>query len=192
MEKLTIINYLIERFNYESYLEIGVQHKATFDRVKCKKKIGIDPNPVFRADYVMTSNEFFEQNKEHFDIVFIDGFHEFKQARLDIFHSVQVLNLNGTIVVHDCNPTSEQMQRVPRKAKQWTGDTWKAFVYFRKNPFLYMFTVDTDYGVGIIRIRKGNKLLVEVPEKELTYDNLEKNRKEWLNLVSVNEWKELL
>lgn len=190
MEKLTIINYLIEHFNYKSYLEIGVQHKATFNRVICEKKVGIDPNPVFKADKVMTSDQFFEQNEDRFDIIFIDGLHEFKQALNDIFHSIKVLTLDGTIVIHDCNPVSELMQKVPRNTKQWTGDVWKAFVYYRRNPFLKMFTVDCDFGVGIIRI--GEQKILNVPEKELTYNNLRKNRKIWLNLISPDKWKDLL
>lgn len=36
-----------------------------------------------------------------FDIVFVDGLHEWKQALRDVEHALAVLKPNGTIVVHD-------------------------------------------------------------------------------------------
>lgn len=48
-----------------------------------------------------------------------------------------------------------------------------------------MFVVDTDYGCGIIQRGKQKLLEIDVP---MTYDSLSKNRKEWLNLISVQEW----
>ena len=60
MAKIDIINALIKHFKYKSYLEIGVQHKATFNKVICETKIGIDPEHTFNATYKMTSNDFFE------------------------------------------------------------------------------------------------------------------------------------
>lgn len=190
MAKVNIINQLIEHFNYTSYLEIGIQHKATFDKVKCKRKIGIDPNKSFKADYVMTSDEFFSQNKEQFDIIFVDGLHEKEQGKKDIFNALQRIPENGTIVVHDCNPANKTLQDVPRHSAEWCGDIWKAWMYYRQNPFLNMFVIDNDYGIGIIRF--GQQKTIQLSTDDLTYENLKTNRKEWLNLVGVDEWRELL
>ena len=63
----------------------------------------------------MTSDEFFEQNKEKFDIVFIDGLHHSEQVYKDILNSLNILNEDGTIICHDMNPTEEFRQIVPRK-----------------------------------------------------------------------------
>lgn len=40
-----IINHLIKKNNYKSYLEIGYYKGWSFDRVECERKIAVDPNP---------------------------------------------------------------------------------------------------------------------------------------------------
>jgi hypothetical protein len=40
-----IINTLIEKNNYKSYLEIGYYKGWSFDQVKCEDKTAVDPNP---------------------------------------------------------------------------------------------------------------------------------------------------
>ena len=52
----------------------------------------------------MTSDEFFSQNKETFDLIFIDGLHIHEQVLKDIDNSLNVLNENGVILLHDCLP----------------------------------------------------------------------------------------
>ena len=84
------------------------------------------------------------------------------------------------------NPINEIHQRVPRETMTWNGDCWKAFLQLRtEHNDLEMFTVDTDWGCGVIRAGKQPKLKVVEP---LTYENLEINRKKWLNLISVDEF----
>jgi hypothetical protein len=51
-----------------------------------------------------------------------------------------------------------------------------------------MVTVDTDCGCGIISF--GNQDLLEI-NCELTYYNLEQNRKYWLNLITIDEFRTL-
>ena len=127
-----IINQLIKDNGYQSYLEIGVYNKAwNFDKIKCKKKVGVDPNKSVGATFALTSDDFFAQNKEKFDIIFIDGLHHNEQVQSDIHNSLNSLNENGSIVVHDCNPTTKEMQQVPRIQGEWTGDVWRAWVAYR-------------------------------------------------------------
>jgi hypothetical protein len=88
------------------------------------------------------------------------------------------------IVVHDCNPTTEAMQIVPRQSGLWTSDVWKAWVKLRATmPDLKMYVIDTNFGCGIIR--KGKQETINIPG-ELTYQILYENRKEFLNLVDIN------
>jgi hypothetical protein len=89
------------------------------------------------------------------------------------------------------SPTTELMQIVPIQTDgAWTGDCWKAWVQLRatRND-LSMFVVDTDFGVGIIRKGKQKRLALE--NLSLNYNDLEANRKEWLNLITVQEFYEL-
>ena len=191
MKRTDIINEIIEKFNYKSYLEIGVCNpNRNFNKIDVKIKIGVDPDPSSNANYVMTSDDFFKINKKKFDLIFIDGLHIKNQAIKDINNFLKCLNKYGTIVIHDCNPTNEEMQIVPRGTKLWTGDVWKAFVLFRsKYKNLNMFVIDTDYGVGIIR--EGNQYLITIPKK-LTFENFDIHRKKWLNLIDKSIYKKYL
>jgi len=185
IDKTFMLNTLVEKFNYISYLEIG-QGKAenNFNRINCKIRIGVDPNPACNAAYCLPSDEFFKINKSTFDLIFIDGLHHNEQVYRDIINSLNCLNENGTIVVHDCNPDNEATQIVPQEEEIWTGDVWKAWVKLRseKND-LEMFVVNTN-GCGIIRAGKQNTINIS---DSLTYRYLSENREYLLNLKSGND-----
>jgi hypothetical protein len=132
------------------------------------------------------------QNKKKFDLIFIDGLHTEEQVLRDIINSLFILNFGGTIVLHDCNPMTEHMQRnIPQDDHNgpWTGTAWRAFMHLRMvSPDLAMVVVDCDYGVGLIR--RGKQKLYKTDEK-ITYALLENDRKRMLNLIppqKLNEW----
>jgi hypothetical protein len=185
IDKTKLLNTFVYKFNYQSYLEIG-QGKAqnNFNWIKCKIRIGVDPDPSCNAAYCLTSDDFFRVNRATFDLIFIDGLHYKDQVYRDIINSLNCLNKNGTIVVHDCNPTNEAMQVVPIRQGDWTGDVWKAWLKLRseKND-IEMFVVDNSSGCGVIRAGKQNT--ITLPDS-LTYQYLSENREYLLNLKSVN------
>jgi len=68
IKRTAILNTLIEKFHYQSYLEIGQGRKRdNFDWIQCKTKIGVDPNKTLKPAYPLTSDEFFAINKNSFD-----------------------------------------------------------------------------------------------------------------------------
>jgi hypothetical protein len=157
MKRFDIINYLIEKNNYKSFLEIGTQEHINISNVNIGKKISVDPDPQVCADYVMTSDLFFELNKDKFDIVFVDGLHHSDFTYRDIINSLKILNPGGCVVVHDVIPTSYESQLIPLEKTLstgsgiWEGDVWKAWVKLRtEKSNLNMEVVDTDHGCGII------------------------------------------
>jgi hypothetical protein len=181
MTRTDIINDHIQRYGYKSYLELGTDNRAlNFNHIKCAKKFCVDINPASKADFIGPTDRFFELNERTWDIVFVDADHEWTQARRDIENSLGCLSEGGTVIVHDCNPTTRDMQEVPRKQGVWTGNVWKAFTYLRRRPDLEMRVINTDYGVGIIRKGSQKPLIIENP----TYEQFEKNKREWLNLQS--------
>lgn len=194
MTRTELINSLIEKNNYTNYLEIGVNSPAqpgyNWVGIKIPVKHGVDPN--VETTYQMTSDEFFENSiNQKYDIIFIDGLHIFEQVYKDIINSVNALNENGIIVVHDCNPVTEITQRRERASDAWHGDVWKSIVKLRiEEPNLEIYTVNTDEGCGIIK--KGSQELLTVNEgiDIYDYDFLEKNREKALNLISVDEFKD--
>ena len=187
MKRWDIINELIKQNGYSRYLEIGYGDGQTFKNVDCNYKIGVDPNPHSKCDHITTSDEFFSKNNETFDIIFIDGLHTYEQVRKDFFNSVTILNNGGIIVLHDCNPTSYEMQRTDVSvSNEWTGDVWKLIVELRTTDNEFeVLVVDTDYGCGIVRINQQEK--IDLPEN-ITYYDMEKDREKILNLINTEEF----
>jgi hypothetical protein len=191
MKRNEIINRIINAKGYKTYLEIGLASGSNFIMINAKEKTGVDPeikNHISGGKvFQMTSDEFFGLSKEKFDCIFIDGLHHEEQVKKDIENALDALNDNGTIIVHDVNPTTEDMQIVPRVQKVWTGDVWKAWVTLRKTrDDIFQVCIDEDYGCGIIT--KGSQDLLK-SKLSLTYANLNRNRAKLLNLITYSEYE---
>ncbi|RYZ50415.1 MAG: class I SAM-dependent methyltransferase [Sphingobacteriales bacterium] len=131
------------------------------------------------------------------DVIFIDGLHLFEQVVLDIENSLQYLNDGGVILVHDCNPltenasvrayTSEEVaaMNLPNWVNIWNGDVWKAIVQLKATRTdLDIMVINTDHGVGIIRKGTVKDVLPLTKEQaaQLTYQDLDNNRVKYLDL----------
>ena len=194
MKRTDIINLLIKKYQYKSYLEIGTQWPASnFDKIDVDYKFSIEPFPVDKVDFIGTSDAYFESitNDTKFDIIFIDGLHHNDQVLKDIQNSLNYLNEGGFILLHDCNPPEEFLQLVPRQSGLWNGDVWKSIVKLRcLDPNLEISVVDTDWGVGVVR-RGSQKLYDKASIHEcLTWEYFDKNRDELVNIISVEEFFE--
>lgn len=192
MNHTQIINKYIKENNYTCYLEIGVWNGENFRNVNIEEKYSVDPDPKTKPTHRMTSDQFFKTNIKKFDIIFVDGLHHANQVYRDILNGLEVLKPNGVILCHDMNPTTEEMQIVPRQTNVWTGDCWKSFVRLRSENKgdLEMFVIDTDFGIGVIRKTKtvNEEKRLDLNGQTLNYQNLENNRKEWLNLITLGEF----
>ncbi|MBP0574550.1 class I SAM-dependent methyltransferase, partial [Mycobacterium tuberculosis] len=82
----------------------------------------------------MTSDAFFATNTENFDVVFIDGLHEYAQVRRDVVHALGCLAAGGWIALHDMLPRGWREQHVPRLSRSWNGDCWKIAVELSHSP----------------------------------------------------------
>ena len=203
MQRYDIINALAQKNNAKNYLEIGVSRGRNFVRVNIENKIGVDPSPNGgmgreNVTHVMTSDEFFDGNTEEFDIIFVDGLHLNEQVYKDITNSLGALAEGGYIVCHDMNPDTEEIQFRDSsvvKGNRWAGDCWRAWVRLRQERSdLDMYVVDSDEGGGVISkafpyYRGLEKLAID---SEISYKELEANRKEWLNLITIEDFKKKL
>jgi hypothetical protein len=190
-----VINYLINKYSYQKYLEIGIFDGFTFKDVDCELKHGVDPgaegvvSPM--VTHRMTSDDFFSQTTEKYDLIFIDGLHYHQQVIKDINNALKHINTGGHILLHDCNPCDELSQRIPRETIAWNGDVWKAFVLFRKqNPNAECFVLNTDFGIGVIKY-DDNTQPISYLDIDISYENFEKNKIELLNLRQCNNQEQL-
>lgn len=187
MNRTDIINHLAKKIDASTYLEIGVNNGSNFNKVNIAHKVGVDPDETSKATEYKTSDDFFKDNKEKFDIIFVDGLHHNEQCFKDITNSLKVLNKGGYIVCHDMKPMNEAAQKVPREQRMWNGDVWKAWVNLRQTrDDLEMFVVDTDHGCGVIRTGKQELLTINIA---ISYENLVKERLDWLDLKSIEDFK---
>lgn len=181
MERLEVIQTLINKKKLQRYLEIGVLGGGVFFHVRCWKKVAVDPefrfnwkgklgqilkNPTnLNASYFEeTSDVFFSKHASQvfkpgtLDIVLIDGMHEFTFVLRDIVNSIMYLSDNGFILVHDCNPLSGKAAGSYEEWVSsnydgpWNGDVWKAIAYLRATrKDLEIFVADCDHGIAVIR-----------------------------------------
>ena len=186
-----IVNDIIERKKYETYLEIGCDKNILFNSVKIKKKIGIDP--VSGGNIRMSSDNFFKNNQDKFDLIFIDGFHQYEQVKRDVYNSLKFLNDNGVIILHDCMPSSFMRQAPKRSSNIWNGDVWKNIVEFRTLDQIDTYTIYADHGIGLILKRKNrNKLLLKIESfDKLKFKDYYKNYKLFLNIVHFKDLNQL-
>ena len=223
MTRIDVIQKLIDAKRAKTYLEIGVEYQACFLQIKAPRKIAVDPklifwdkktmakrylknlwSNIFNKYYEMTSDDFFRTQHQLFgkrkiDVAFIDGLHEYNQVIRDVNNCLDHLTEGGVIVLHDCNPKSEEeafpSDRLPAPDRSWMGDVWKAVVYFRScRPDVNIFVLDADAGLGIMTRRKPDSVLPYTAEniENLSYRDLERNRAEMLNLKSTAYLEEFL
>ena len=130
MDRIELIQTIILKYNFKTYLEIGCKTGNSFLPIVCKNKIAVDPifkigikkklkwlylNPTnLRNEYFEeTSDSFFEnrqlflQKKNPIDVVFIDGMHTFENSLKDVINSLKFINKKGWIVMHDCFPPNK-------------------------------------------------------------------------------------
>jgi len=190
MTRTDIIQLLIDKYKLSTYLEIGVFNGENFNKIRCALKDSVDPN--FEATYRTTSDKFFRYDVvENYEIIFIDGLHTAEQAYKDIWNAWVTCN-PMFIVVHDCNPRTEWHTRPVEeyeRGQEWNGTTYQGFIKFKEeHPELSCFTVDADYGCGIITERE---MLQNVSCKKY-YDYFDANRSALLQLIDVDSFRNLV
>lgn len=191
-KRYEILNKIIKIKNYNNYLEIGCFQDENFNKIKITNKVGVDP--VSGGTIRDTSDNFFLNNKNIFDIIFIDGLHVYEQVRKDIQNSLKFINSNGVILLHDCVPLRIRDQMIPRSHEHWNGDVWKAITEVRTFKNLDTYTILADQGLGIIFKRENNNLLkIEKKNfKSLTFKDYYLNFENFMNPIDFEELNKLL
>ena len=192
IKRWDLIQNIIDKKRYDNYLEIGCDKDQSFSKIKVKNKIGVDP--VSGGNIRSTSDQFFSSNTSKFDIIFIDGLHHYEQVIKDVNNSLQILNDNGFILLHDCLPRSIAHQAIPRYRGSWNGDVWKALVELRTRTDLDTYTCQIDFGVGIVQKKKNTEILsIEKKNfKHLKFSDYYHNFSSFMRVIDYKKALELI
>ncbi len=187
-----ILQKIIDTKKYKSYLEIGCFNDDLFNKIKCEKKIGVDP--YSGGTIRKTSDDFFNANDEKFDCIFIDGLHKYHQVKKDIDNSLKSLNENGIIILHDCLPNNYYEQAIPRSQYIWNGDVWKAIIECRTREDIDTYTINADFGLGVIFKKKNTNMLnLNVSNfSKLKFSFYFNDYKKLMNLIEFEEFIKII
>ncbi|MGC4020676.1 MAG: class I SAM-dependent methyltransferase [Cyclobacteriaceae bacterium] len=180
MDRIQVINELMQQKGLRNYIEIGVFNGNVFFKIKSGFKVAVDPD--FRFDWLRKCgkaivnpynlmNHYFEKTSDDFfandastlllnrkiDIALIDGMHEYAYALRDVENVLKYLNDDGIILLHDCNPMTPDAAisaaewRLNGSKGVWNGDVWKTILNIRSlRSDLTAFVLDCDHGLGIV------------------------------------------
>ena len=182
-----IINDLYENTNI-NYLELGLNCGTNFTSllIENKKSVDIKFSNV-KPTYLMTTDEFFNQNYDIFDIIYVDADHEYNQVIKDFNNSVNFISKNGVIFLHDLYPPNEEHTK-----PELCYNSYKILNYFIENNYDLIVNLD-DYGACSIfnpikiDLSKFNHDITynEVVEKFLTNSNLLKTYDNFLEKYKI-------
>ena len=181
-----LIQLIIDKYNFKDYLEIGCDKNQSFSKIIVNNKVGVDP--ISGGTIRSTSDDFFKNFNNNYDVIFIDGLHYYEQVIKDIKNSLKILNNDGFILVHDCLPRTLAHQAVPRYRGSWNGDVWKSIVELRNDINLDIITCEIDFGVAVIRKRKNqNPLnLSQKNFKSLKFQDYFYKHKKFMNIKNYD------
>ena len=98
-------------------------------------------------------------------MIFIDGLHTYEQCSKDVINSMNCLNDNGIIILHDMLPRSKS-----EETQEYSGDVWKVAVDLSKSENLKFIIANIDQGVGLLKINKQSKY---IKQKEINTKNFD-------------------
>lgn len=180
MNRVAVINQLIQERKYTSYLELGIYDKSTYNSIICDNKESVDINSNFNPTYAMSTDSFFMGNNKKYDLIFIDANHTEPYLLRDIHNSIACLNPNGCITCHDVNPPDEYSQIDSNNLYQ---TAWRAFVRYRFDTQYFTYTHKEDCGIGVIDTSRKTNVVHKLKEEWMTYSFFANNKEFLLGLI---------
>ena len=215
--KADIANHLADIRGYRSYLEIcipttGLRY-AEVDRSKfdtchrfmyrCPDHFDDGMSIDFRSADLEIADCIRQIRDQRYDVILVDPFHAYETSLRDLRLALDLLADGGTVIVHDCDPPSEEVATTQFNAESWAGVTYKAYLDFvTERDDLVYFTVDTDWGCGVIRKKspfikqtaasEGNSLAIQWrrfgDDYQSAFRFLQANKVALLKLITVEEF----
>jgi len=196
MNRVMVIQEVINKKRAKNYLEIGVEHGYCFLNIIARRKFAVDPifkistlkkflyylvNPssIFNKYFEMGSNEFFNSKtkilkKYPLDVVFIDGLHTYQQSLKDVENALKYIKDDGVIIMHDCLPPNEAASYPARSFEEaeslnlpgWTAE-WCGDVW---KTIVYLKSNRSDLKVFVLNCDSGIGVVTRgIENKPLNY-----------------------
>jgi predicted O-methyltransferase YrrM len=156
------IQDLVKTTNCRKYLELGVDngYNIKYIRDHVEKCVGVDVYDKLQDKnnieyHLMTTDNFFNNNNETFDIIFIDANHDWRYVRRDFENSLKVLNEFGIIILHDTDPIHEVMIHT-----NLCSDSYHIFDYvYSIHPELDIINLPIcDMGLSLVKRKKDRRV----------------------------------
>jgi hypothetical protein len=166
-----VVQSILGLFEAPDYLEVGVNRGVTFNALKARTKVAVDPKFLFdfEADesdsvtfHETTSDDYFGRiasRETAFDVIYLDGLHTSEQTIRDLLNAFAFLKPNGVIIIDDVFPSSyiaslpeRQHTRVIRQATldpsgAWMGDVFRLVFFVETFCQQYNYcTVNNNHG----------------------------------------------
>jgi hypothetical protein len=145
--RIALINKILTFYDKARYLEIGCFRDACFRNIVAPVKVGVDPQSG--GTLRMTSDAYFEQYPDVFDVIFVDGLHTYEQSRIDAVNALKRVPVGGAVLFHDMIPLNWRSARPERIAHRWNGDVWKTAAELAMGRGFDFTIVLADHGVGL-------------------------------------------
>lgn len=205
------INGLMNKREFD-YLEIGVAYGTTLQAVRARKKVAVDPNPLFDTKklpinvsvYRGNSDDFFEtlDKEDKFHFIFLDGLHESTQLMRDIINAIKHIHSDGWILIDDIIP-SDSISAIAniddsylargvthREGFPWHGDCFRVLSEILSLDFL---------GASVIIYPDNPQLLLRIKNKaacdkyldQITLNDVKVNDLDYSDVFSSEALKEM-
>ena len=121
----------------------------------------------------------------------MDGKKKYEKEKKEKSKKIKRIKEGGIVIVNDWKKDKKEKKEVPRFKMKWNGDVWKAIVDLRQNKDLDIYTCEMDEGIGIIKKNKNSEILkLDKPINKLKFKDYYNNYKDYLRVISIDEFKE--
>ena len=180
-----LINDLISDLNYKSYLELGVSIGESWKLISCENKIGVDNNinvaNEFDGVVHSTTDDYFLNNQNKFDLIYIDALHEKNQVYKDFKNSFNALNDSGIIIFHDINPLD-----ISQTHFNSSGDIFELWIELSNTYRVYTIKGTAGDSIGVF-IKSENSKFIDIEVKDYTYQFFSENREKFISYLNYEE-----
>lgn len=137
-------NLLVDKKNVDRLLYYtNNTMKKNVKNIKCNK--------FTKKINLLELENFLHKLNKKFDLICIDPCHEYNISKMNFDLLYSFLSDVGTLISHDCFPSTEKLANPNFQIGNWCGETYVAFVEFaNNNPMLYYSILNIDTGIGII------------------------------------------